>query len=49
MELLGHEQGLLSLGAVEKTELSLIRVKLVVDLQWIYGLSEHRWVCRQEV
>jgi hypothetical protein len=41
-----HEQCLLRLGAAEKTELSLSRVKLAVDLQRICGLSEHRWVCR---
>jgi hypothetical protein len=49
VELLGYEQRLLCLRAVDKIELSLGRVKPAAGLQWVHDLSEHRWVCRQEV
>jgi hypothetical protein len=49
VELLGREQGLLSLRATEKTVVSLDRAKTVVGLQRICGLTEHRWLCHQEV
>jgi hypothetical protein len=45
-ELLGHKQRLLGLRVVEKTKLSLGCAKSTIGLQWIHGLSEHRWVCR---
>jgi hypothetical protein len=44
-EPLGREYRLLHLGAVEKIELSLDRVKPAIGLQRVHGLSEHRWVC----
>jgi hypothetical protein len=49
MKLLGYEQGLLVLSAVQKPKFGLDDVKPVIHLQRINCLSEHRRVCRQEV
>jgi hypothetical protein len=49
MKLLGHEQGLLDLGVVQKLKLGLNNVKPVIRLQRINCLSKHRRVRRQEV
>jgi hypothetical protein len=49
MKLLGREQGLLDLGAVQKPKLGLNDAKPVIHLQEINYLSKHCRVCRQEV
>jgi hypothetical protein len=48
-KLLGHEQGLLDLGAVQRPKLGLNDAKLVICLQQINCLSKRRRVRRQEV
>jgi hypothetical protein len=48
-KLLGHEQGLLDLGAVQKPKLGLNDAKPVICLQRINCLGKHRRVCCQEV
>jgi hypothetical protein len=49
MKLLGHKQGLLDLGVVQKPKLGLNDVKPVIHLQRINCLSKHQRVHRQEV
>jgi hypothetical protein len=49
MKLMGHEQGLLDLGVVQKPKVGLNDVKPVIHLQQIDCLGKHRWVHRQEV
>jgi hypothetical protein len=48
-KLLGREQGLLDLDAVQKPKLELDDAKLVIHLQRISCLGKHQRVCRQEV
>jgi hypothetical protein len=48
-ELLGYEQRLLHLRVAEKTKFSLGCAKPAVGHRQVCGLSEHMWVCRQEV
>jgi hypothetical protein len=49
MKLLGREQGLLNLGAVQKPKLGLNDVKPVIRLQWINCLGKRQKVHHQEV
>jgi hypothetical protein len=49
MKLLGHEQSLLELSAVQKPKLGLDDAKPFIHLQWISNLGKHQRVCRQEV
>jgi hypothetical protein len=46
MKLLGREQGLLDLRAVQKPKLGLNNVKPVICFLWINYLSKHRRVRR---
>jgi hypothetical protein len=48
-KLLGHEQGLLDLGAVQEPKLGLKDAKLVICFQQINCFGKRRWVHRQEV
>jgi hypothetical protein len=48
-KLLGHEQGLLDLSAVQKPKLGLNDAKPVIRLQRISCLGKRRRVCHQEV
>jgi hypothetical protein len=48
-KLLGHEQSLLDLTAVQKPKLGLDDAKPVIRLQWISCLDKHRRVHSQEV
>jgi hypothetical protein len=49
MKLLGHEQGLLDLGAVQKPKLGLNDVKSFIRLQRINCLGKRQRVRRQEL
>jgi hypothetical protein len=48
-KLLGHEQGLLDIGAVQKPKLGLNDAKPVIRLQQISCLGKRQRVCHQEV